>query len=316
MEYVSAGWAGVLPIYPPREKGQKGVPHKGLTGRSGEDLGYDCVDFIESRTGQQDIGLRMPADVIGIDVDEYGDKHGWATFCGLIVSCGPVPGTWSNTRRGPGKARQFFFRVPAGTEFVSCVRPDVDVLQRHHRFALVWPSVKDGETYRWYRPDGSLADEGEIPRKSELPELPARWLERLGRRPAARLVVADRPAGVELLAGVQEAAGVGLESACRRVRSHWPRGEMLAGGRHDGALRTAVLLVFDQAEGHRGAGAALTELERLFGQATGGGREEEFARLLSGAGAKVAAQLGVDRRQAVAPNPGCCAVLRRLVGAR
>ena len=42
----------------------------------------------------------------------------------------------------------------------------------------MWPSIhpETGQPYRWYRPDGTLADEGEIPGLGDLPELPAAWL--------------------------------------------------------------------------------------------------------------------------------------------
>ena len=73
------------------------------------------------------------------------------------------------------------YRVPSGvdpTAWPTGAGPSIEIIRHAHRYAVVWPSIhpETGQPYRWYRPDGTLADEGEIPGLGDLPELPAAWL--------------------------------------------------------------------------------------------------------------------------------------------
>ncbi len=131
----------------------------------------------------------MPDDVIGIDVDHYLKgtelKEGAEQLDLITARCGSLPPTWSSTARGteagPGPSRTLFFRKRGGTKFPGNVAADIDILQRHHRYCVVAPSVHTttGTPYRWYRPDGSPAADGEVPRVEDLPVLPRAWADYL-----------------------------------------------------------------------------------------------------------------------------------------
>jgi hypothetical protein len=171
--YAQAGWPCVLPVPP----ATKFPPPGGFTGADGRDTDHlTLVDFATHR-GDDSIALRMPEGVIGIDVDQYAkggkQKNGAATLAAAVGAWGPLPPTWSSTARGttegPGESRILLFRVPprryAPQLSTVGMGPDVEIIQRHHRYSVVWPSInpETGSMYRWYRPDGSAAAPGEVP---------------------------------------------------------------------------------------------------------------------------------------------------------
>jgi hypothetical protein len=146
--------------------------------------------------------------VIGIDVDQYVkkglQKHGAETFAAHLERCG------ARCRR-PGRAPPESRTARAGSTSSGC-RPalrhpagptettgDVEIIQRHHRYAVVWPSQhEDAGTYTWYDPSGAASDHP--PKPDEFPLLPqpgsTAWL------PGAAAGVgasADRASGEALL---------------------------------------------------------------------------------------------------------------------
>src|SRR5678816_3898952 len=74
-----------------------------------------------------------------------------------------------------GLSRIMFYRVPVG-RYATRLGDSIEIIQRHHRYAVVWPSIHSGvrDVYRWYEPDGFVA--GRVPGPAELPELPAAWV--------------------------------------------------------------------------------------------------------------------------------------------
>src|SRR5690349_7010026 len=106
--YVDAGWSVlVLPA------GAKYPPLTGFTG-AGEDADREQVARWVADYPMGNIGLRMPPGVIGIDVDNYGDKRGAESLAELVAKCGPLPPTWTSTSRAGGVSGIRFFRVPVG----------------------------------------------------------------------------------------------------------------------------------------------------------------------------------------------------------
>jgi putative DNA primase/helicase len=177
--YLDKGW------YPlPLPAGQKKEPPGGYTGEKGAKVRQPDVDRWIANNPSGNIGLRMPLGVITPDVDCYDGKQGAQTLAALIEQYGALPPTWSSTSREDG-SRQCFYRLPSPAQAVRLpgdLGPGVEILQHHHRYAVVWPSTHPdtGRTYRWYRPDGSLADPGEIPAVRDLPLLPEEWWEAKG----------------------------------------------------------------------------------------------------------------------------------------
>src|SRR6478752_5484557 len=92
--YQRAGWRGVIPV-----RG-KWPPPTGWTGAEGRWPSYpDIQTWVDGPEGSQNIALRLPGDVLGVDVDAYGGKHGAATLASCEAEWGELPATWRSTSR-------------------------------------------------------------------------------------------------------------------------------------------------------------------------------------------------------------------------
>jgi hypothetical protein len=172
--YLEGGWTPF-----PLPRGQKSPPPKGYTGSDGarpsdEDIRRWCITHKASN-----IGLHMAATTVGIDVDDYGDKAGAATLAELEQRYGELPPTWRSTSRGSGASSIRFYRIPEGVSFPGQLGAGIDVIQNHHRYAVVAPSTHPdtGERYRWYGPSGERALQP--PTTADLADLPTAWVDGL-----------------------------------------------------------------------------------------------------------------------------------------
>ena len=178
--YSAAGWA-TLPLPP----GKKYPPPGGYTGYAGRPPSLVEIErwAADPTTAGGNIALRLPGDVVALDIDDHdGDHAGPDTLASLETERGALPATWVSTARGdddgPGATGHRFYRVPMGTRLRTGAGAGVDIIQRHHRYAVVAPSVHpEGTAYRWYEPGGEPSDR--LPRIDELPELPWAWVEAL-----------------------------------------------------------------------------------------------------------------------------------------
>ena len=124
------------------------------------------------------IGLRMPPDAIGLDIDAY--KGGLATLQELVGRLGKLPPTWiSHSGRNDGSGIRFF-RVPPGMGWVAGL-PGIEIIQRGHRYACAWPSIHpDGRSYGiWDMAEGGPVEA--LPAVEDLPDLPWAWIAYLSR---------------------------------------------------------------------------------------------------------------------------------------
>lgn len=180
--YRRAGWAGVLPLPP----GAKWPPPGGYTGWAGvEPSGPDVQAWIDGPEGAGNVALRLPAGVYGLDVDNYGGKHGAAALALLEDACGPLPPTWVVSSRDDGVSGIRLYRayLPIGRRWRD--QPagggaGIEAIHLGHRYAVVWPSVhpETGRKYVWTDPGGVTLD-GPVPELATLPELPAAHVEAL-----------------------------------------------------------------------------------------------------------------------------------------
>jgi len=178
--YIQAGWTGTLPL----PLGAKFPPPEGFTGAGGATPEIAQV-LAWAQAGPAYIGLRLPAGVVGIDVDHYDGKPGADTLAELMAELGPLPATWSSTSRGADSpARVWLYRLPqADVTLRGKAGLGIDVLQHHHRYIVAAPSVHpEGGVYAWYRPDFTSAAPGELPLVADLPFLPETWVSALAER--------------------------------------------------------------------------------------------------------------------------------------
>lgn len=286
--YRRAGWTGVLPL----RAGTKGPPPDGFTGWDGIDpSAADCAEFdqFDRYRGTWQTALRMPITV-GVDTDAYDNRTGGATIAEASRRWVPLPdGPWSSAR-DDGVSGIRFFRVPDGTVLVPNLGfPElrlghVEIIQRHHRYALVWPSIHPtAGAYTWR----NTAGPGTPPAVDDLPALPEAWLVALagtGRRgeraqpeQVARFL-ADLPAGT-VCESVRSAVRAADQALAAPVVS-----------RHDDTLTAVLRLLRLGEQGHPGVPAALAALRTVFvrtvvadGSRTPASAGAEFDRLRDGA---------------------------------
>ncbi len=202
-KYWDAGWVNILPVHDGSGRPGKSHVPRGYTGIEGRGVSWpDLMSWAEGAEGRQNLGVRLQA-MVGIDVDAHDGERGAETLAKAEAELGPLPPTFSSTSRGPGPSRILFYRVPIQREpalrrrekaLVDTYGPNIEILHRSHRFAVVWPSVHPdtGETYQWYGPDGQVCM---VPRRQDIPELPETWLDFLApeQRPEPEPITAPAP---------------------------------------------------------------------------------------------------------------------------
>lgn len=283
--YALDGWPCVVPL----AAGTKFPPPNGFTGWAGVDTsGPDIYELAEvpRYQGTTQTALRMPPTVVGIDVDHYDGKRGGDTLAEAERRWGPLPvGPWSSAR-DDGVSGIRFLRVPAGTVLAGGIAfPELDlngdaagieIVQRHHRYAVVWPSIhpSTGTPYTWR----GTAGPGLGPRVDELPELPAAWVDALRNDSArpGRLAVDDAAVSAFL---AEHTTG---SRSHRGVLSYFRnRGQRKRSARHDAMLDCVNMAARESAAGQYPAAAVFAELWAEFWAAVSGDgkRTEATAQL-------------------------------------
>jgi hypothetical protein len=284
--YWAAGWRGILPL-PANAKTP--VP-RGYTGTGGTWPSYPDVQAWTEDRGHGNIALRLPPDVLGVDVDHYGNKPGGAVLASLEEQLGTLPPTWRTTSRDDGVSGIRLYRIPAGLRWPGVLGPGIETIRHEHRYAVTWPSIHPaGGTYRWITPDGATAL-GVVPSIDDLPDLPDAWIQHFTHgelatdqahadlsRSAAHQWVTDRDSGAL--------------PPCRHMGRALRRGlDDLTGAtsRHDTMLSLTNRIVWLAGEGHVGSPDALDQARRAFLAAVAGDRDPaeaaaEFDRMVTGA---------------------------------
>jgi hypothetical protein len=308
-DYALAGWSCILPVPP----ATKTPPPQGFTGAEGRDTTPEQLVAWAATHAGDSIALRMPwfpGDevlpggwcVVGVDVDQYEkagkQKHGATTLAEHLERWGPLPATWTSTARGEGPSRIHLFRAPArryATRLVGTSTGDIEIIQRHHRYAVVWPSFHHdaGDVYRWYDPAGQAQDRPPAPH--ELAWLPVEWVEGLAEGAAGvSAASADVGAGQQLLDQLLEdwrPECADMTSARLTALDALARAE--EGSRHDKMVERTHHLMQLAAAGHPGVAAAALELRDLWNRLTSGeDREEEFERALLTSARKAVTAVG------------------------
>ncbi|GJF01691.1 AAA family ATPase [Pseudonocardia sp. D17] len=179
--YLAKGWGRVFPIgyrnNTDPELLTKRPPAEGVTGHSARvptkaDHKKWCREY-----PMANIGLHMGHDKIGIDVDQYGPKHGLDAIRALEEQAGvKFPPTLRLTSRG-GKFEdsggKLIYRLKPEHQHLAwpgTVGLDTEILQFHHRYAMTYPSrnpMSGFSRVRWYRNNDELVRAPEIPHADE-----------------------------------------------------------------------------------------------------------------------------------------------------
>ena len=179
----------MLPIG--RQPRKKYPPPSAFTGHGKPDpSGADIEAWLDGPEAAYNIGLRLPPGVLGLDVDAYPGKRGGDVLAELTAAYGPLPATWITTARTDGVSGIRLYRVPSHIDGHEINWPGeagkhIELIQRGHRYAVVWPSINPeagGAEYRWswqFEYEGDWSDDMLVPRVDALPWLPEPWVRGL-----------------------------------------------------------------------------------------------------------------------------------------
>lgn len=178
-----------LPVGRRIEKRDGSVSYKApwLSGWNGYDrripdqatvLGWPDAVAAEQAKGKQGVlslGIVLPPNVLGVDVDDYGYKHGLQTLANWADQFGvELPATWIITAR-PGGSGIRLYRNENSDYYPKEVKgSDIEFLDSNHRYAMApgsWHHT--GATYRLYGPDGKPCKQ--FPTPDQLPAFPSQY---------------------------------------------------------------------------------------------------------------------------------------------
>jgi hypothetical protein len=325
--YIEAGWTQPLPLPP----GKKGPPPKGYTGREGQAPSPADIQTWKEFKPSSNIALRMPLDVIGLDVDAYNGKNGAATLQDLERRLGPLPTTFRSTSRDDGVSGIRFFRVPVKPSWRDA-GTGIETIWHGHRYSVVSPSTNfdnAGRRYFWFD-ESSGQPVQTIPRNQSLPYLPGTWVDHLSeihqRSPKAE--VGDSEFELWLRGLDDEDLSPAVQDELARFRTELRDG----GSRHTTARDSTLRMMRLGKMGESGVPEALEEMEAAFSAAVCNGpnsrsqkeAQSEWRRLLIGAFQIVVAQsaTAADRPLPATAAPrgampsGDCSVEEALAAAR
>lgn len=286
--YMSKDWHPV-----PVEPKSKRISVDGFTGHDGVYASAAQVRAWERDYNVNNIGLRLGHDVIGIDVDAYGERDGGSSLAALESELGPLPLTYVSTSREDGVSgiRMFRVLVSEPVNWRGKAAGGIDVISWHYRYVVCSPSIHPTtrEQYFWYNQnDGGT--ECDVPEVSDLPMLPSIWQEFLS---SDFTGVKSDKLDVDVIIDWLSLVGGGEEcEVMTETLNSWSERIMTAtddGGIHDEAKDGIHALVGDAVAGHAGCMDALAGLEVVFRNARdvrGGERareaDAEWRRLIYG----------------------------------
>lgn len=233
---------------------------KGASGRHPEPS-KEQIEKWTKTDGQFNIALRLPEDVIGLDIDEY--KGDLARLEALENSLGKLPLTWNSDSRG-GAGGKILFRVPKGFRWQSNIN-GITIVQRTHRYVMACPSYnRESDTnYQWYYGLGGLiVPDYEIPAIVDLPLLPEPWIEVL-RKPEVSYIYNHSGISTEDLDVFADG------DPCKYMdlvisMSEEKLLEAYDTNLHDTALSTIGFVVTAATDGHHGIQKAMAHLATVF----------------------------------------------------
>lgn len=318
--YRERGWESPFPL----PRGKKFPPPKGATGREGRTPNPQQITAWRRKHPDSNTGLRLADGVIGIDVDGYGDKLGGRTLAEAERRWGMLPPTVVSSSRDDRVSGIRLYRTPEGIELPGDIKltlgdgtvvGDIEIIQRHHRYVVAWPSLHpSGRRYLWVDADWNPLPSP--PRGDELPWLPEKWLGGLAAAHASsrpnttvdaekvsggqnngQTAVTDRHSA-EFDAAVAEALTEGTMGPLVRDRFTRAADDCAGPSRYETARNHTLALLRYGSQGEPGVRTALLALREVYGDAVAGDRDggrataiKEFNRHITDAGRLLAGGL-------------------------
>ncbi|AEV52057.1 primase/polymerase [Rhodococcus phage REQ1] len=282
-EYWNKGWKSVLWL----PKGKKFPPPSGYTGYDAAIPSYPDVMAWAEDHPDANLGLRFPAEIVGLDVDAYGEKTGASTIAEAMKRYGLLPPTVRSTSRTDSTSGIRLYRKPADIplhtqiKFPGLTIGNVEVVQDHHRYCVSWPSIHpEGRMYEWRDEKGNVVP---VPSIDDLPELPRPWIEGLRKESHAE-ITAHRDPFEALRQLPQGKMSEKVGEALRRAKTEL---DCEPGSRHDVANVNVLRLLRLAEKGERGVTEALESLRSQFVEMTRDRNTEfeanaEFDRMVYG----------------------------------
>lgn len=241
---LKAGWSPI-----PLPARCKEPPPLGYTGSNARAVTLADVRRWIAEQSDNNVAVRMPTGVVGIDVDDYAGKHGGDDLTQLEAELGPLPQTFMSTSREGTRSQIRFFRVPVGTRLCSSMSNAIEVIQPHHRYAVVSPSIHpEGRKYRWF--DTGFEPIEHPPTVDDLSDLPWAWIDRFS---------VQRPAGVNAGAATTDRIAEFVEAntdarAPLCLKGIETKLNRRTKGRHDTLVEVACWVAREAAAGYYPAG--------------------------------------------------------------
>lgn len=301
--YRDAGW---IPL--PLKRGTKWPPPEGYTGEDRQEPDDRKYRRWSKQYAGGNLALAVPDGVVGIDIDAYeytkiGNpkpqrKHGDKTYHEYARRYDKLPDTAWSSSRDDGVSGIYFFLLPLGVKLAGNLKGgDVEVVQRHHRYAVAWPSIhpETSDQYTWRCDDPEIEFSQGVPVVGTLPWLPDAWVE--------ALTAGSQDAGTGFTGSISDWLDGLPEGRLPLGDRQWYRSVARrlqgSGSRYDTMLKAVGHLVHLGAEGKPGVYEALEELEADYVEAVSGdpGRQpySEFKRALLGAVEKFGATADNDK---------------------
>jgi putative DNA primase/helicase len=245
--------------YPlPLAKGKKYPPPTGTTGYEGRTPTDADYRQWSEQYPDGNVGLRLAEGVVGIDVDQYGDKTGGDELARLEQFHGPLPDTWVSTSRPDDVSgiRLFTCSPDVLRDAPSELAPSIELIRPQHRYVVAYPSIHpEGRRYRWDSPDGGNT----VPHLEDLPALPAEWIDHIAANGDCRCHTGKTDSGsrgIEVLQPRYGSPSDAVENTRKRIGQKYST--------HD-SVTPAVMAVLRYVEQlHPDAPAALIDLHALF----------------------------------------------------
>ena len=295
--------AGFSPI--PAEG--KRVLIAGYHGREAPLVSRDKLSRWRNKYPDSNIAARLPRDVIGIDVDAYGAKHGDRTLEKLEDELGLLPATLVSTARHDLVSGIRLYRIPErywSVIWPGKAGPGIDIIWHGNRYMIVWPSVHPDTNgvYLWYdqNDNGDFVTRADgIPDFDDLPDFPRSWCDYFAR-------IAHDAELADVSDTEQWVADNGAGPMCDYMEEISGSVE-LADNAHDNTRDGLIAICREMARGHTGGAEAVTLLRGEFIREIAGRSSSrrrtatsEWNRLLDGA-VRRAATLMKDGRPSVDP---------------